>query len=106
MHSGLSIVSLQWPGGGAGERETPWPGTLFLINGPLLHRQSFGNEQPLFTLAAAPCVKLKRTSESLNNRSVCRSLISHTVLLGMGAHANNIPLSYKIKAGYEHHPSR
>lgn len=24
----------------------------------------------------------------------------------MGAHANNIPLSYKIKAGYEHHPSR
>lgn len=23
----------------------------------------------------------------------------------MGAHANNIPLSYKIKAGYEHHPS-
>lgn len=37
---------------------------------------------------------------------VCRSLLSNAVSLGMDAHANNIPLSYKIKAGYEHHPSR
>lgn len=59
----------------------------------------------LFT-TAAQYVKLKRTSESLNKQRVCRSLRSNAVLLGMGAHANNIPLSYKIKAGYEHHPSR
>lgn len=103
MHLGLSIVSLQWLWG-AGESETPWQGTLFLINGLLFHGQSLEMSDVFHCCTMCKIEEDFRVSKQATR--VCRSLLSNAVSLGMDAHANNIPLSYKIKAGYEHHPSR